>query len=70
MFPTDGLVSKYKLRNTFPLIDDLTTRGKDQNDHDKSIEKFEIAVKNEELTMNGGKCVYSTTTTLKQYPKP
>ncbi|CAI9731049.1 Hypothetical predicted protein [Octopus vulgaris] len=57
----DDFVSKYKLRDTFPFIDNLTICEKDQNDHDMNLEKFEIAAKSEGLTMNEEKCVYSTT---------
>ncbi|XP_014783741.1 uncharacterized protein LOC106878907 [Octopus bimaculoides] len=56
----DDSVSKYKLRDTFTFIDNLTICRKDQNDHDKNLEKFEIAAKSEGLTMNEEKCVYST----------
>ncbi|CAI9720228.1 Hypothetical predicted protein [Octopus vulgaris] len=58
----DDFVSKYKLRDTFPFINNLTICGKDQNGRDKNLEKFEMAAKSEGFTMNEDKCVYSTTT--------
>ncbi|CAI9721359.1 Hypothetical predicted protein [Octopus vulgaris] len=58
----DDFMSKYKLQDMFPFIDNSTICGKDQNDHDKNFENFEMAAKSEGLTMNKDKCTYSATT--------
>lgn len=56
----DAIIEMEQLKDTFPYLDDVTIGGSDQLHHDENLEKFLATAKKYNLTLNQGKCVYST----------
>ena len=53
-------VHKEHLAGVFPYLDNLTTCGKDQDEHDTNLEFFLAATKRRNMTYNDEKSVFST----------
>ena len=56
----DHLVDVYKLKGTFPYLDNITICGKDQRDHDTNLSNFLAAAKKQNLKYNESKCEFNT----------
>lgn len=55
----DHIVETESLENTYPYLDDVTICGKNQEEHDKNLEKFFAAVEKYNLTLNKEKSKFS-----------
>ena len=54
-------VQEENLKGAFPYLDNITIRGKDQEDHDANLKEFLEAASRRNITYNEEKSVFSTT---------
>jgi len=57
----DKFVEDEGLKDTFPYLDNITVAGRDQEEHDRNVQKFRDAVKRRNLTLNESKSIESKT---------
>lgn len=58
----DQIVENENLEGTFPYLDDVTIGGKNQEEHDRNLERFLAAAEKYNLTLNKEKCQFSVRT--------
>lgn len=56
----DTVIEEEQLKDTVPYLDNVTIGGRDQQEHDRNLQKCFVAAKKYNLTLNEEKCVYST----------
>ena len=57
----DEFVQDYKLKKTFPYLDDITICGTTKEEHDANLHRFLEAAKSANLLFNQDKCVFGVT---------
>ena len=56
----DDIIQSYECKGTFAYLDNITVRGKTQQEHDNNLAKFLEAAHQCNMTFKDSKCVYST----------
>ena len=57
----DGIIKREDLNGTYAYIDNITTCGQNQAEHDLNLKEFMNSVVKYDLTLNKNKCLYSLT---------